>query len=459
MKQYDVIIIGAGSAGYVSALRAAQLGKKVAVIERNQLGGTCLNSGCIPTKALLHVAEIFHQQKDYSLLGLHGNLRVDSVSVNQRKDDVIEKLRSGIASLLQANAVDVIWGDARIIDEHTIKVNDESLTTHFIVIATGSSVAKIPLPGIEHAYTSDDILQFSDKLFDDVVIIGGGVIGVEFASLYQNFGKTVTLLEAQDRILNVFDKEISQNLTMILKRRGATIKTQANVLEISKLDERKYTITYECKGKQESVDTCAVIVAVGRKANGVCSDIEFAYEGTRLQINEHYQTKYSNIYAIGDASSKIQLAHMASHQGLYAIAHMFQEKLPCSSAVPSCVYTSPEIACVGLSEAEAISQNINVVTGKYMTLGNGKTMIANQDRGFIKVVVNQANDEIIGAQMMCDRASDMVVLFAQAIESRLTIDDMSLVIYPHPSFSEAIHEAIMDVRNQAIHSMPKKVIK
>ena len=454
MREFDVVIIGAGSAGYVSAIKAAQLQKKVAIIERDQVGGTCLNRGCIPTKTLLHTAEIFYQQKDFSLFGIEsGHITINPKAMNQRKEEVIHKLRQGIEQLLASNQVTLIQGNASIQQETIVKVNDELIHANNIVIATGSSIASVPIQGIEHAYTSDDILEFSDKLFDDVIIIGGGVIGVEFAMLYNLLRSNVTIIESQDRLLSTFDKEISQNLAMILKRRGATSICSASVSSIVK-HEDKYQVTYIAKGIEQVLETNAVIVAVGRKANGIESNIKFELESSRFKVNTCFQTNYPNIYAVGDASSTIQLAHIASQQGIEAIVHMFGTINKKEKSVPMCVYTNPEIACVGITEAEAKEAGMTYLVGKYMTLGNGKTIIENQDRGFVKVIVDADSNYIIGAQLMCDRASDMISIFTQAIDLKLRVDEMQQVIYPHPSFSEAIHEALCDVSKQAIHIIP-----
>ncbi len=452
---FDIIIIGAGSAGYSCAIRSAQLGKKVLLVEKDQVGGTCLNKGCIPTKTLLHGAELFAHQKQFDELGLSGTITADPMQMQSRKEAVVAQLRSGIETLIAANAITLVRGNARIADAHTVMIEDEKREGHVLVVATGSSVSAIPIEGIEHAYNSDDILQFGDKLFDDVCMIGGGVIGIEFACLYQQLGKQVTILEGQDRLLTTFDKEISQNLTMILKRRKAVIQTNALVRKIAKVKDQ-YEVTYDVKGEPKTLLTSAVILAAGRHANGVDSDIPLVYDGRRIQVNANYQTSVPSIYAIGDAASKVQLAHLASHQGTTLADHLFQDHPLSEALIPMCVYTSPEIACVGLQETEAKEKNIPVITGKYSMLGNGKTIIAGQDRGFVKIVADAKTRQVLGAQLMCDRASDMISQFTQAIAAGLTVDQLQHVIYPHPSFSEGMHEAVWDVDQMAIHVMPRK---
>ena len=468
MKEYQLIVIGAGPGGYEAAIRAAQLGLTTALIERRDVGGTCLNRGCIPTKAMLHSAQLYREAANFELFGLHTeNTSFDWAKVHQRKNDVVVKLRTGIEQLIKANKIDFFNNSASILGKNDVQLDQgEVIRGENILIATGSVPARPPIPGLDlpNVVTSDELLDDphftqSDSLAKEILIIGGGVIGVEFASVFSSFGCHVTIVEAMERILPTMDREISQSLNMVLKKRGVSIHTGAMVEKLEQ-DENGLVCHFTEKGKAQAVPAQQVLVAIGRRPNtqGLFAEgFEVACERGRIVTDENFRTSVDSIYAIGDVTSKIQLAHMASAQGICAVHTIAGQKPPIDLRyVPGCIYTDPEIASVGITEDEAKQQGIPVKKGKFLMTGNGRSLIDEQERGFIKVLAHQETDVILGAQLMCSRATDIVAELATAIVNGLTCAQLASVIRPHPTFCEGVTEAVEDVHAMAIHLAPKK---
>lgn len=468
MKEYQLIVIGAGPGGYEAAIRAAQLGLTTALIERRDVGGTCLNRGCIPTKAMLHSAQLYREAANFELFGLHTeNTSFDWAKVHQRKNDVVVKLRTGIEQLIKANKIDFFNNSASILWKNDVQLDQgEVIRGENILIATGSVPARPPIPGLDlpNVVTSDELLDDphftqTDSLAKEILIIGGGVIGVEFASVFSSFGCHVTIVEAMERILPTMDREISQSLNMVLKKRGVSIHTGAMVEKLEQ-DENGLVCHFTEKGKAQAVPAQQVLVAIGRRPNtqGLFAEgFEVACERGRIVTDENFRTSVDSIYAIGDVTSKIQLAHMASAQGICAVHTIAGQKPPIDLRyVPGCIYTDPEIASVGITEDEAKQQGIPVKKGKFLMTGNGRSLIDEQERGFIKVLAHQETDVILGAQLMCSRATDIVAELATAIVNGLTCAQLAGVIRPHPTFCEGVTEAVEDVHAMAIHLAPKK---
>ena len=472
--KFDLVVIGAGPGGYEAAVEGVQKGMKVALVENRELGGTCLNRGCIPAKTILHTAELYHELQSGPSIGLTAREPViDMEMVQKRKDEVLEQLRKGIASLMKTNRISVFYGTGTILDREHVKValsgektgekaeeqpdgqkqDQVVLETGHILIATGSVPACPPIPGssLPGVVTSDGLLDKKD-LFEHLIIIGGGVIGMEFASVYSSLGHGVTVIEALDRILPTMDKEIAQNLKMIMKKRNVEIHTGAKVEEILRTEDGAGLICrYVEKDKPCEARADGILIAAGRRAytGGLITDEssqevkDMAMERGRIVTDETYETSVPGIYAIGDVTGGIQLAHAATAQGRNAVAHMAGENMVIrTDIVPSCVYTNPEIGCVGISADEAKARGIEAVTKKYIMSANGKSILSQQERGFIKVVADSDSHRILGAQMMCARATDMISQFAVAIANELTLEDMAKVIFPHPTFSEGILEAV-----------------
>lgn len=455
-KQYDLIVIGAGPGGYMAALYAAKAGKKTAVIERSFVGGTCLNCGCIPTKTYLHTTGLYREMKKAEGIGLYAaGLKISMKELKERKDLVVSSLRAGIEKQLAFAKVDVCRGTGLVCGEGLVKVifegegeKERELTAGHILIAAGSEPSSLPIPGIDlpGVKNSTTILE-EESVPRRLVIIGGGVIGMEFATVYNDLGCEVTVLEAMDKLLPGMDREISQNLRMIMKKRGVDIHTGAAVSLIEKTEDGSYLCRYSEKGKELEAGAELVLSAVGRRpcGEGVFSDTlkeAVKLERGRIVVNERYETSIPGVFAVGDVIGGVCLAHVATAEGYQALSHMFPE-LPGKdmAVIPSCVYTDPEIACVGLTADEAKAAGMEVTTGKYIMSVNGKSVLSMQERGFIKIVAEQESGRVVGAQLMCARATDMIGELELAISKGLTARDLAAVIMPHPTFCEGISEA------------------
>ena len=466
-NRFDLVVLGAGPGGYVAAIQAAKLGMRTAVVEKDKVGGTCLNRGCIPTKTLMHTAHAYYEALHMDEMGLcMDNLSLDPKKLQGRKEQVMAQLREGISGLLKANQVEVYEGTAAVARANQVTVVDNAgeeihLQTEKILVATGSRPSMPPIEGIMDcgALTSDELLGQDFTMYDSLLIVGGGVIGVEFGTIYADLGCKVEIVEAMDRILPGMDKELSQSAAMNLKKRGVKIHTGSMVTKLEKTPEG-VACHFTEKGKEMTASSQAVLISIGRKPN---TEGLFAPEATPemergfLKVDEDFATSIPGIYAIGDVTGGIMLAHMASAQALAAVRKMAGQPAAMDlSVVPSCIYTAPEIACAGLTEAEAKARGMETLCGKYSMLGNGKTIIAGGERGFIKVVLNAGTHQIVGAQMLCDRATDMIGELSSAMVNGLTAEALLRVIRPHPTYGEAVTEALEDAIGEAIHVMPKK---
>ena len=455
MSDYQLLIIGAGPGGYVAALHAAKRGLKTAVIENREVGGTCLNRGCIPTKTLLHSSEIIAGINGGEKFGVGAEqVHFDMSAIFARKREVSAKLSGGIEGMFRAAKVDLLRGTGTVTGSGTVKfVGEEGekvITAERILLATGSVPARPPIPGLDlpGVLTSDELLEGCDHLYDSLIIIGGGVIGVEFATFYADLGCKVTIIEGLDRLLPNMDRELGQNLSMILKKRGVDVYTNSLVANVEQ-DGDALKVNFTNKDKALSVSGEAVLCAIGRRpyTEGLFADgVSVEMNGRSIRVDENYETSLPGVYAIGDVSSKIQLAHVASAQGTDCVERMVGGKgMTDLSAVPSCIYCVPEIACVGITADEAKAAGREVVSGKYVMFSNGKTVIRDGDRAFMKVVADKATHVIVGAQFMCEHATDMISEMATAIVNGLTVEQMLKVLRPHPTFEEGVHDALEDV--------------
>lgn len=462
---YNLIIIGAGPGGYTAAIAAAQHGMKVALVEARKTGGTCLNRGCIPTKTLVHSSNLYREMKNAESLGIHAEkLSYDLCAMYNRRDEVVNELRDGIESLIKANKVDIFCGTAKVLSANRVELKSAEeisvLETDKVLLAVGSVPSLPPIEGIKlpGVVTSDELLEGPAIDYKSLVIIGGGVIGVEFASIFSALGYEVTIIESMERIVPTLDREISQNLSMILKKRGVAIHTGCSVERIS---EGSGALTCHFTGKSgaQALEAQGVLVSVGRKPNtaGLFGAEIHIKQQRGIVVDEHFETSEKGIYAIGDAvEGSIQLAHAASASAHNVIAEMVGEKPPVDmTVVPSCIFTSPEIASVGLTAEQAKASGIDVKTGKYAMSGNGKTVIEQQERSFIKLTFDAQTEVLLGAQLMCARASDLVSELSSAIVNKLTVRQLLAVIRPHPTFTEAVTEAVEDSEGCAVHIMPK----
>ena len=456
MDKFDVAVIGGGPGGYVAAIRAAKLGKKTVLIEKDKLGGTCLNRGCIPTKALLHSAEVYDEVLKAASLGITvGEVSYDYAKIAARKEKVVTRLRGGIGALLKANGVTVINACASLIDAHTISAGDQKIEADQIILASGSFPAKVPIPGSDKAgvMDSDGVLALT-KCPESAVIVGGGVIGMEFASLFNSLGKKVTVIEMLPNILGpTMDPEISKSMMKILGKRGIDIQINAKVLEI----KDGLTVVYEKDGKQSEAKGEIVVIAVGRRPDTAKLNLDavgVATERGFVKVDDNLRTTVPNIFAIGDITGKIQLAHVASAQGIVAAHNAAGEnRMMHYNIVPSCIYTNPEISSVGLNETQAREKGLDVKVGSFAIGGNGRCMVMEASDGFAKLVTDAKTGEILGGQIMAPRATDMIAEIAAAMRAEATVEELSDTIHPHPTVSEIVMEAAHDVEGLCGHKM------
>lgn len=451
--KFDLAIIGAGPGGYTAADCGAKAGLSVVIFDKSEIGGTCLNRGCIPTKALIHSAESYKEMKKSEIYGISAeNVNFDFGKMHERKKYVVDTLRTGIEKMMKADKVTVVNAFATVTnaDENgvTITASDEEYEAKNLIIATGSVPAIPPIDGCDCSgvYTSNHLLEGGGKELKSIVIIGGGVIGCECASIYLDLGCKVTIIEAAEHILPPVDREIAQRLTMFLKKHGADIFASSKVTKISG-EAGAVAVTYENKkGESRTAQAEGVLMAAGRKAYTEnlfkCENTPEFFRGA-VVADESGKTSIDNIYVIGDAKAKnIQLAHVAEAQAKNAVfAILGKAPVVDMSVIPSCIYTSPEIACVGLTEDEAKEKGFSVKSSKCLTGANGKCLIENSESGYIKTVTDTETGKLLGAQLVCPRATDMVSEFAVAISNGLKTADIASVIHPHPTFSEMISKA------------------
>ena len=468
-QHYDVMVIGAGPGGYVAAIRAAKLGLHVAVVEEDRAGGTCLNRGCIPAKAMIHAAETYRSAREADQFGVEtGRVSFDYGKILAYKEETTDALVQGVEQLLAGNGVDRLAGKGTLLAGKKVRVTteekEEVYAADHIILAAGSKPLLLPIPGMDlpGVLTSDGLFRLQECP-ESLAIIGGGVISVEFATAFAGLGTKVTILEALPRLVPNLDKEISQNLKMILKKRGVDIHTSASVQEVAEEDGR-YVLRFTEKEKEQEVSARYVLCAVGRVPNTEGLFAEDALpdmERGRVLVDEKFETSIPGVYAIGDLIFGMQLAHTASAQGTVVAEYLAGKSASVDlSVVPSCVYTDPEIASVGLTEEAAKEQGIPVRVGKFIMSANGKSLISKEERGFVKILAAEESGVILGAQMMCARATDMIgelaTALATAVANGLTAKQLLRGMRAHPTYNEGVGEALEELEGGAIHVMPRR---
>jgi dihydrolipoamide dehydrogenase len=462
----NLVVIGGGPGGYVAAIRAAQLGAKVTLIEKESLGGTCLNVGCIPTKVLLHSSELLTEMKEGDKLGIDidGTIVINWKRLQKRKKIVIKKLVSGVSGLLAFNKVKVIKGTAKFEFKDTILVTKEEGSTEKVnfdnvIIASGS----VPfIPAIEGSKLSGVIDSAGALSLEDtpksIAIIGGGVIGVEFASIFNSLGCKVTIIEMLPYILPPIDRELSELVKVKQIKDGIDIYNNCKVSRIEEGVEGLKVSFIGDKG-EESIDAEKVLIAVGRRSNiedlGV-ENIGVKTEKGSILVNDKMETNVKGIYAIGDCTGKIMLAHVASDQGVVAAENiMGQNKKMDYKTVPACVYIRPELASVGLTEEQAKEKGIDYKVGKFQLAANGKSLIMNETSGVIKIITDKKYEEVLGVHILGPRATDLIMEAALALRLEATLEEIITTVHAHPTVGEAMKEAALAVNNQAIHMVNK----
>lgn len=467
-KNYDTVVIGGGTAGYVTAIKLSQLGHQVALVEKSQLGGTCLNKGCIPTKSFLQSASVINQMKNAELYGIDSvSPTFDIKNIVQRKDKVVNQMQDGIKYLLGKNKVDIYEGTATILGPSlfsplagavSVSYDDESkeseiLVNDFVIIAAGSKPSELPFLPFDGSLvlSSDDLMDLSE-VPETIAIVGGGVIGVEFATLLSSFGAKVTIIEAGDQILPTEDKDVAKVVHKSLTDSGVQIKTGVK-LDESSVDVKNESVSLTIADTSQSFEK--VIVAIGRAPN----TSELGLQNTKavvnngwIEVNDFYQTKESHIYAIGDVIKTPQLAHVAIEEGLIAAEHVTDHnplKLNYGN-VPRCVYTSPEVASIGMTTNELKAQNIDFKTHKLPLKSIAKAVIENDGTGFIKMNVTSSGD-ILSASIVGANATELINQLSLAKFMDASALELSSAVFAHPSVGEIIKEIGLDAEGIAIH--------
>lgn len=462
-----LIVIGGGPGGYSAAIRAAQLGAEVCLIEKEHLGGTCLNRGCIPTKTLYRTAEVLQNIKEAAHFGIHvGEPTIDAVAVHNRCVSVTEQLRGGIEQLIKAKGIEKLNGMASFKDAQTVTVSLADGTTvertaDHILIATGSVPAIPPIPGsdLPGVISSDELLAM-DRVPESLIVVGGGVIGIEFASIYNAFGSQVTVVEMLPNVLAQVDTDITKRFASMLKRKGINVNTGAKVLKIeagqTEAGKACLNVTVEIKGKEQVLSAENVLMAVGRKPalNGLNLEITgVEHTGRGIPVDAHLKTNIEGLYAIGDVTGGIMLAHWAAHQGVHAVEHMFSTEPGTEMGpVPGCIFTFPEISMVGLTESEAKEAYGEVKIGKFMFGANGKALALGEAEGFVKVVAT-TEGQILGVHIMGPHASDLIHEGVVAVTQKMNVRDFRGIIHAHPTLGESLHEAFLAIIGEAIHQI------
>lgn len=459
----DLLVIGGGPGGYVAAIRGAQLGMNTVLVEKNRLGGTCLNYGCIPTKSMAESSHILENIKSADIFGIYvEGYKVSLSGVIERKDQVVETLVSGINQLMEANNIRVIEGNAVAVDEKTISVKtkkiDATIKSKNIILALGSSASTLSIEGAElsNVLTSKEMLSLSE-IPKRLTVIGGGVIGMELAFIYRSLGSEVTVVEYAPQVLSLLDDDVIEYISSIANAKGVKIFESACVNRIQETVDGQLITTFNKDDKEYYVSSDKVLMAVGRSANLDSIELEklnvaLNEKNNGIAVDEYMQTSSPSIYAIGDVTNIVQLAHVASHQGLIAVEHMMGSKAKAHyDLVPSAIFTSPEIGHIGMSEREATEKNIAVNVAKFPLMASGKALVMNETEGFIKLIADEEQDILLGGVIVGAHGTDMIATISNLIHHKVKIDDAIQVIYAHPTLSEGIHESLLMLKNRGIH--------
>lgn len=460
----ELAIIGGGPGGYVAAIYAAKNGIKVTLIEMDNLGGTCLNVGCIPTKALVASAHHYQEICDSKEFGINisGEIKPNMAAIIDRKNEIKAKLVNGIEYLMSKNKINVIKGKAKFINKNEVSIEAKEtitkLKTKDIIIATGSKIAKLPIKGLDKkmVLNSTEALNLK-KLPKSITIIGGGVIGMEFAFIYATLGVKVNVVEFMDRVLPMVDREAIDEITNISKNKNIKIYTNSRVKEIKESNDGEAIVVFAKDGNEEFLVSENVLVAVGREPNIDGLEIDKAEIQTwekkkGIKVDEHMRTNISNIYAIGDVTNIIQLAHVASHQGIVAVKNLLGNTQSMKyHAVPNVIFTMPEIASVGLNEEECKAKNLDYKSSRFNYEGNGKALTLGETAGFIKIIEEEKTKKILGATIIGADASALISTLTIAMANGLTAENIRETIFAHPTTSEIIHEAAMGLGIGVLH--------
>ncbi|MEF9941800.1 MAG: dihydrolipoyl dehydrogenase [Lachnospiraceae bacterium] len=466
---YDLLIVGAGPGGYIAAKKAAKLGMSVVIIDKKEVGGTCINRGCIPTKAMIHASTLYRDMQECEKFGLSAEkVGFDLQKIYEYKDASAVEMRKDIEQDFEKLGIESVMGTALILANKKVRVTltDGSIVYYQgknILIATGAKANMIDIPGMDlpEVMTSEELLTSNKSQYKKLLILGGGVIGLELATVFNSLGTEVTVVESADRLLPTMDAEFSVALEEILLHRGIQLYKESLLERITEDEGLRCHFVHH--GKNEIINVDGVLVSVGRSANTeglFASDVPIKMEHGKIVVNEFFMTNISGIYAVGDVIEGVQLAHVASAEATYVVERMndIEPSVVLSmvpsclfvsmSIIPNCLYTDPEIASVGLTEEMARKKGVPVRCGKYTMSANGQSIISKEEKGFIKVLFAADSDVLLGAQLMCPRATDMIGELATSIANGLTSRQLMYAMRAHPTFNEAISMAVENSREQ-----------
>jgi dihydrolipoamide dehydrogenase len=462
LENYDITVIGGGPAGYVAAIRASQLGAKVCLIEKGNLGGVCLNAGCVPTKVLLHTSKLFNDMRESHIYGISAKeTAVDWASVQIRKNRIIQQLVNGVSGLLKKNRISVFQGKARFINKNQVEVigqQSQIISSEKFIICSGSRSVELPLPGLKtgdgRVFDSTGILDI-EEIPNSLIIVGGGVIGLEFAFVFASLGCKVTIVEMLPQLVSGFEPEQVKAAMSVLLDKDVSIHMESQVLSAKDTEFGKQLVCVGKDKKEFTIEAEKVLLAVGRKASTEGMNLEKVNVKTSkgaIVVNELCQTSVPNIYAAGDCTGKHLLAYVAYEEGSIAAENALGAQHTLDyNILPRAVFIEPQLASVGVTEKEAKEKGIDVKVGMFGLQGNGKALIQNAINGMVKIVSDKATGEILGVHLFCPSASELIASGCIALKLESTVEEIALLPLIHPTVSEAIKEAALSAMGRVLH--------
>ena len=461
MKNYDIIVIGGGPGGYVAAIKASQLGSKVALVEGDRIGGVCLNYGCIPTKTLLRSAKLYQDLMQAESFGIDidmpGNVHVNWGNLMKRKEAVVDKIVGGVEQLVKLNKIDVFSGYGRAIDANTVEVDGEVLKAKNLILATGSHVMVPDIDGLQAATDQGIVIDSTaaiklTKQPESITILGGGVISIEFATLFNSLGTKVTILQRSDVILKMLDADVRNTIQKHLISTGVEIVLNAQIIKVD-----GNTVHYSVEGENKTLTSDKILSSLGRVPNlKGFEPLNLKVDKRGVVVNDHMETSVKGVYAIGDMCGKMMLAHVASAEGIIAAESIHGSHNSIDyNKVPSCIYSFPEVGVIGYTEEAAIEAGYDVGTSMFPLTANGKAVAEGETTGFVKIVHDKKYGEVIGVHIVASHATDMIAEAAITMELEGTIHDIAKTVHPHPTLSEIVMEAAHGAVDKPIHMFKK----